>query len=524
MKRLLVFGFFGLCLFLLGLSDLAFSGNRPVWVATVKADSLTTFGVPERVLIWTGRDTNGDGKADRLEKILKDDKNFDGDFDDPGETTVTSSAISGDAEIDIDLDDQRSSRSLRIMAEDTDGDGTLDRILENICDITQAQPGTYDPEWDLCYPDMYLAIIDCGGEDTVGITRRYLVPHPSFGCEGPPMDILEGIAISPWMGSGYSDQSLTWGGARVSLDGDANWDDAVASDAWKPLGSFRGPSTFDPDGETTWRFPGSAFANVCRSHAPDSVTFEFEDFNRDGNIDICGGWVNAYPANITGVVKNVQPVILPQFGNGPGIVSTIVIEDRSQSETINGELFLRGDDGKPLQTGFVDHGNVSSIDFTIPPGGKVNLVSDGNGSQLAIGSVWIYADGPISVVERFAITGIGIAGVGGRAPLEAITIPVRGKGALRTGVAYTNAVGQAIEVEFILKELSGDVVDTTDRSLAAFGHDAKFINELFPAVDTSNFEGTLDLVPDFGSIVGEALELGTQAGEFTSLPVSRRVE
>jgi len=43
---------------------------------------------------------------------------------------------------------------------------------------------------------------------------------------------------------------------------------------------------------------------------------------------------------------------------------------------------------------------------------------------------------------------------------------------------------------------------------------------LFPFADTSDFQGTLVVQVTGGKVAATALELGTQAGEFTTLPVT----
>ena len=70
------------------------------------------------------------------------------------------------------------------------------------------------------------------------------------------------------------------------------------------------------------------------------------------------------------------------------------------------------------------------------------------------------------------------------------------------------------------KQIQGGIFST---AIPAFGHLAKFIDELFPAANLENFEGTLTV--QVGSsqsylITATALELGANPGEFTTLPVT----
>ena len=60
----------------------------------------------------------------------------------------------------------------------------------------------------------------------------------------------------------------------------------------------------------------------------------------------------------------------------------------------------------------------------------------------------------------------------------------------------------------------------TIESLASGGHVAQFIDELFPNADTDDFDGTLVVQVTGGKVAATVLELGTEAGQFTTLPVT----
>ncbi len=71
-----------------------------------------------------------------------------------------------------------------------------------------------------------------------------------------------------------------------------------------------------------------------------------------------------------------------------------------------------------------------------------------------------------------------------------------------------------------LRKESQEIGTATIQNFAARGHLARFINELFPAADTDDFQGTLVVQVTGGKVAPTALELGTQAGKFTTLPVT----
>ncbi len=151
------------------------------------------------------------------------------------------------------------------------------------------------------------------------------------------------------------------------------------------------------------------------------------------------------------------------------------------------------------------------------------------------GAVVVTSDNPLGGVIRFSIPGIGIAGVGASQPLSEFIIPVRRKaGGINTGVAIYNTESTPVQIALKLHEALGQITPTGLEALQdgepiattsiedfpAGGHVAKFINELFPDTDTNNFEGTLVVQVTGGKVAATALELGTQPGEFTTLPVT----
>ena len=75
-----------------------------------------------------------------------------------------------------------------------------------------------------------------------------------------------------------------------------------------------------------------------------------------------------------------------------------------------------------------------------------------------------------------------------------------------------------------LRDLAGVQIQGGLRSMAleAGEHLAQFITEMFPNADLTDFEGTLTV--DVNSlnqlITATALELGTEPGQFTTLPVT----
>lgn len=207
-----------------------------------------------------------------------------------------------------------------------------------------------------------------------------------------------------------------------------------------------------------------------------------------------------------------------QFAAGGGISSDIVLTNPSPVAAAAGSVRLYDADGAPIAPGDVIPGGV--LDFVLPPLATQTLSTRSTGN-LVIGSAVVSADRPIFGVIRFDLTGTGVAGVGSSVPVREAALPVRRKGALSTGAAVRNVTLEQIQVELRLLRGNGSLATApVFRTLDPEARLAEFIHELFPGVDTADFEGTLAVRALSGRIgvIGLELEPGSR---FTTLPVSR---
>ncbi|MBI4457261.1 MAG: hypothetical protein HY644_15385 [Acidobacteria bacterium] len=253
---------------------------------------------------------------------------------------------------------------------------------------------------------------------------------------------------------------------------------------------------------------------------PDNVDADFlpDRFDPDLNFDHRPFfWVySAAPLN--------QKTEFAQFANGANFASSIVLTNPSRTETATGLLSFHDDSGLLLPTSINGKAPASTLQFLIPPLGSATFTTDGTGN-LVSGSTRVASNVPVAGVVRFSSPGLGIAGVGESIPLAAFMTPaVRDLGRkLNTGVAISNTLEAIVELLLSLRMLDGNEVTggTATVTLAGNGHLAKFIDELFPGADTSNFQGTLVVTVKTtgGKVAATAIQLGASAGEFTTLPV-----
>lgn len=214
-----------------------------------------------------------------------------------------------------------------------------------------------------------------------------------------------------------------------------------------------------------------------------------------------------------------QDLHLPQFGNGGNTVSEIVVFNPSASSFASGEILFWDADGNQLfSSGLVSGGTI----FNLPPLAVRTFATNGQGA-LVSGSATVVSSSPISAVIRFFLPGAGIAGVGASPSLTAALAPVRRQGNLSTGVAFRNTSSMPIIIDLTLKDSNGNQVSNGARSviLAVNGRQSRFIQELFPRANTTDFQGTICLQARQGTFAAIALELETGPNpKFTTLPVS----
>ena len=173
---------------------------------------------------------------------------------------------------------------------------------------------------------------------------------------------------------------------------------------------------------------------------------------------------------------------------------------------ITGDLAVQEDGGLTVRT-------------EMEPLGELTISTHGRG-PLVSGSVKVLSDGPIGGVLRFDLPDIGVAGVGASSPVRDAIFPVRRReGGINTGVAIHNLESSPGLVRCELMR-EGVLRDAVPIPLAGNGQVSWFIDEMFPATDTSDFVGSVRCtVPDGGSFAGVAVELDAANRIFTTLPV-----
>ena len=215
------------------------------------------------------------------------------------------------------------------------------------------------------------------------------------------------------------------------------------------------------------------------------------------------------------------------FANGGKIVSSLVLVNAG-ADPIRPAIHFHDQDGDAIPAESlvditedleVDHHGALRPGAAMNPLGELTISTHGRG-VLKVGSVAVTADGPIGGVLRFDIPGFGVAGVGDSPPVRDALVPVRRQtDGINTGVAVHNRGTAALLVRCRLMQ-DGAVLEETMIPLAANGQDSRFIDQVFPIADTSDFAGSVRcMTPEPGLFSAVAFELDAVNRIFTTLPV-----
>ena len=233
------------------------------------------------------------------------------------------------------------------------------------------------------------------------------------------------------------------------------------------------------------------------------------------------------PVGPTGAGGQEVALDFAHFGNGESITSELVLLNVGTT-TIRPALYFYDQGGDLIVAGSVvdvrgglevrEDGSLT-VRSELAPLGELTISTHGEGN-LVTGSVKVVSDGPIGGMLRFDLPHIGEAVVGASLPISDALFPVRRQeGGINTGAAVRNLEAEAVTMTCHLIQ-GGDVLATTPVELAAGGQKARFINELFPDADTSDFEGSVRCTaPEGKMFTGVALEMDVHNRIFTTLPV-----
>ena len=335
--------------------------------------------------------------------------------------------------------------------------------------------------------------------------------------------------------AGTGDQGFG-GDGGLATEAQLSWPSSVAVDGADNLyvvglGNCR-IRRIDPDGVIT-TFAGSGPAGAGCGHGGDGGPATEAQLKQAVavTVDEVG---NVYLADLNQIriirlpgERNPVTQEFPQFANGDSTASDLVLVN-VDTKTVTPVVRFFGSMGDPISAeSVVDLAEdlelaadgALTVTAGIPPLGERTISTHGQGA-LTTGSVRVVSDGYIGGILRFESMAVGVAGVGAAHPVNDAMFPARRQeGGINTGAAVRNLASEAMMMTCHLMQ-GGEVLETAMVELAADGQQARFINEMFPDADTSDFTGSVRCAtPEGKKFIGVALEMDTRNHTFTTLPV-----
>ena len=226
-----------------------------------------------------------------------------------------------------------------------------------------------------------------------------------------------------------------------------------------------------------------------------------------------------------GVPFRERTLDFAHFANGASITSSLVFVNVA-THPIRPALYFYDKSGHLIDaesvvdvTGDLEvtEDGALTVQTEMGPLGELTISTHGRG-EVVTGSVAVAANGTIGGVLRFDLPDIGVAGVGASPPVRDALFPARRQaGGIRTAAALHNLGEEAITVSCRLMS-GGMVLEAVEIDLEANGQEARYIEELFTATDTSDFVGSVRCTAP-GLFTGVAVELDAGSRIFTTLPV-----
>ena len=237
--------------------------------------------------------------------------------------------------------------------------------------------------------------------------------------------------------------------------------------------------------------------------------------------------VQATPSNRAEATPGVGALDFAHFANGTGITSEMVFLNPS-TQPSRPAVYFYDTKGDPIPadsvvdvTGDLEitEDGALTVWTEMEPLGVLTISTHGRG-ELMTGSVRVVSDGPIGGLLRFDLPGVGAGVVGASLPISDALFPVRRQeGGITTWAAIHNLESSPGLVRCDLMR-EGVLLDAASIPLEANGQTSWFIDQAFPAADTSDFAGSVrcDAVGE-GLFSAVAVEIDEGNRILTTLPV-----
>ena len=258
----------------------------------------------------------------------------------------------------------------------------------------------------------------------------------------------------------------------------------------------------EANGQTSWFIEDtftatdtSDFGGSVRCTAPGNGRFTAVALEMDAANRIFTT-LPVVPVDPPGSGNQQTTLDFAHFANGTGITSEMVFLNPSTQPSRPAVYFYDTEGALVAPESVVDI--TGDLEITedggltvwteMEPLGVLTISTHGRG-ELVTGSVRVVSDGPIGGLLRFDLPGVGAGVVGASPPLGDALFPVRRQeGGINTWAAIHNLESSPGLVRCDLMR-EGVLLDAASIPLEANGQTSWFIDQAFPAADTSDFAG-----------------------------------
>ena len=281
------------------------------------------------------------------------------------------------------------------------------------------------------------------------------------------------------------------------------------------------------DASQTLSITRAEATGTIRNSDPLPQAFRFSLFPSLVSVQETRLLVQATPSNRAEATPGVGALDFAHFANGEGITSEMVFLNPS-TQPSRPAVYFYDTKGDPIPadsvvdvTGDLEitEDGALTVWTEMEPLGVLTISTHGRG-ELMTGSVRVVSNGPIGGLLRFDLPGVGAGVVGASLPISDALFPVRRQeGGITTWAAIHNLESSPGLLRCDLMR-EGVLLDAASIPLEANGQTSWFIDQAFPAADTSDFAGSVrcDAVGE-GLFSAVALEIDEGNRILTTLPV-----
>ena len=218
-----------------------------------------------------------------------------------------------------------------------------------------------------------------------------------------------------------------------------------------------------------------------------------------------------------------QTLHFAKVRSGGDAVSSLVLVNPSPGSRATGTLDFFDEAGQSWAVAVNGQTPAASVPYEIGPRGSA-VFTTATGGLVRVGSARATAaEGVLGAVLRLASPDEGTLNAGPSGVFDGFVTPVdrRGQTGLNTEVALSST-GSALTLNLVLRDADGTAVPggTVQLQVPANGQITRTLEALFPSADTDDFEGTLSVTADGGTVAATVTRVGAGTEASAVMPVT----